>query len=708
MFLNLAISSVITTQVPTTNDLLNTLQVPAASDTLLTSQLPPTPEPDNNAAPENSTVTYEGTYFESYRPINALDMVLLLPGFTFENATSARGLGDASGNVLVNGAQPASKVDPLSQILSRIPANSVLRIDVIRGADSDVDLRGKAIVANIILKNTDKTMSDITASIIGSTKPDVGGLVQYHGTTKINNIDFETSIRVARFLDDTSGGGSRIRSNDLNAGNFETVRRIDSLTDSFKGTLAASSPFLGGKLDANTLLIANRPTTLQTDDFTIGNAVQTDSVNQRVRRSEIGLRYEKNLTNKLKSELYFLQQFGSLQNTNDFTSDEQASNITGSSLSSQFVLDRRTKESIGRLTLKWNHNDTFDFEFGSEASYNSLKNRTTFVADNVTIDLPAANVNVTEFRRDFFGNIITNYNKNLTINTGLSLEQSEIKSTGEIDNSRKFSFLKPRVSTDWRIDDNNQLRLELRRRVDQLMFSDFTAQTIAINTDTVAAGNPDLNPERAWQFETEWERKLGKHGSATVRFQHENLTDVIDRIPVLSSTGTFDSPGNIGDGTKNEAEFGLNIGTELFGLNDGRLSGALILRSSSVIDPTTGDEREISRLHRSDWEIHFTKLIPSYNLEFGFDLFGKTKETSFVFNEVRIDRVGQNNRVFVKYNHSKDLNLRLDLLNISRRSINQTRTRFDGLRNETDSLLFIENNTIKTDPFIRFQIFKTF
>ena len=45
-----------------------------------------------------------------------------------------QGVGGAVGNVVIDGQPPASKQDKLEDILKRIPAASVERIELIRGA----------------------------------------------------------------------------------------------------------------------------------------------------------------------------------------------------------------------------------------------------------------------------------------------------------------------------------------------------------------------------------------------------------------------------------------------------------------------------------------------------------------------------------------------------------------------------------------------
>src|SRR5665213_449610 len=95
------------------------------------SAAPTAPAP---AAAPKAVTSYPPEFFAAAQPTTALDMVVLLPGFTFDRGDTVRGFGGAAGNVLIDGARPASKDDGLAQVLRRVPARSVLRIDVIRGS----------------------------------------------------------------------------------------------------------------------------------------------------------------------------------------------------------------------------------------------------------------------------------------------------------------------------------------------------------------------------------------------------------------------------------------------------------------------------------------------------------------------------------------------------------------------------------------------
>ena len=83
--------------------------------------------------PDDSTAqVYDPAYFERYSPRSALDMLGQVPGFTITGGNNgARGLGEATENVVVNGERLSSKSDSAADQLGRIPAGDVIRIEIV-------------------------------------------------------------------------------------------------------------------------------------------------------------------------------------------------------------------------------------------------------------------------------------------------------------------------------------------------------------------------------------------------------------------------------------------------------------------------------------------------------------------------------------------------------------------------------------------------
>jgi hypothetical protein len=67
--------------------------------------------PASEAPP--GVIGYPASFFAAMRPDTAYDMVLRVPGFTFDDGSAVRGLAGAAGNVLIDGQRPPSKTDDL-------------------------------------------------------------------------------------------------------------------------------------------------------------------------------------------------------------------------------------------------------------------------------------------------------------------------------------------------------------------------------------------------------------------------------------------------------------------------------------------------------------------------------------------------------------------------------------------------------------------
>ena len=65
------------------------------------------PEPS-----ERGTLAFPAGFFAETQPTSAYDMVIRVPGFTFDKGASVRGLSGAGGNVLIDGQPPVSKAFP--------------------------------------------------------------------------------------------------------------------------------------------------------------------------------------------------------------------------------------------------------------------------------------------------------------------------------------------------------------------------------------------------------------------------------------------------------------------------------------------------------------------------------------------------------------------------------------------------------------------
>jgi outer membrane receptor protein involved in Fe transport len=660
-------------------------------------------------APAPAAVTsYPAAFFAASQPTTALDMVQLLPGFTLNTGDQVRGFGGAAGNVIVDGARPASKDDSLDEVLKRIPASSVLRIDLIRGGAPGIDMMGKTVIANVIRRQD--IAGKVTLTVTGSRAANgqLSGAVIVQAEKRVGQTAFEGSLRIAKFIDDGLGVGGWVRTDGAGAPVLRAKEVASGSEKNIKATGALETPAFGGKLRVNLSLQIDPYDNRTADTLIPAPGADLELYHQDQDTAELGLRYERAFGPDLRLESYLLQQLGRFDETDDFSSDPLTAALTGDDVTADFALKKTTGESILRNTIRFQAVPSLALQAGIEGDYNWLVTNTRYLENGVVTPLPAADVVVRELRGEAFATATWQARPNLTIEAGVRTEASRITSGGDVISERSLVYPKPRLAISWSPDAADQLRLRIEREVGQLNFDDFTAQTAGLNTGTVRAGNPNLDPGEDWVFEAAYERRFWGAGDATVTLRRYALEDVVDRIGAYSPSGDYDAPGNIGPGTRDEAAFTLTLPTDRLGLAHGLITGVATARRSDVTDPVTGLPRGISGLHALDWEAHFTQGLPRWKASWGVDVFGPWQQTFYIFDEVDTDKqrtawVGLN----AEYKARPDLTLRLDLLNLTDRGFEHSRQVFNGPRN-IDGLDFTDNRRVTFGRILKFKLIKSF
>ena len=102
---------------------------------------------------DRSTVVYPASYFDGFYPVSANDMLDRIPGINLalRGSSSGRGLGAGEGEVLINGRRTTGKNNEGRDQLSRITADQVDYIEIIRGTSENVDIRSGGQVVNVVL-----------------------------------------------------------------------------------------------------------------------------------------------------------------------------------------------------------------------------------------------------------------------------------------------------------------------------------------------------------------------------------------------------------------------------------------------------------------------------------------------------------------------------------------------------------------------------
>ncbi|WP_294250893.1 TonB-dependent receptor [uncultured Sphingomonas sp.] len=641
-------------------------------------------------------LVYGPEFFANTALPTALDMVQRLPGFTLDVGNGdARGLAGNTGNVLIDGKPPASKTDGLGEILRRISAGSVARIELIRGGAPGIDMQGRAVIANVVLKRTaaTETLINFQSYIYddGYVGPDV--TLQY--ARRDGDRRDEVSLEV--ISDRTSGTaqGYRIRRNA--AGNLLVRQALDlwdrDRTAILRSTIQRAAG--GGLLTVNGRFdYLDYPTSFlaTTVEGSGDNTLATDITHQW--KGELGANWTRALGRKSEVEVIGLQRLGHL----GYDSDTLIGDFP-----STFGQRSRTGESILRTILRHKTNPRLSFEGGGEIAYNFLDNRTTYTEEGVPVALPDEKVFVSEVRGELFGLARWQPSAPVTLEAGLRTEMSRIRADGDTQRSRSFFYPKPRVQLTLRPTAHDQLRLRAEQSVSQLDFTNFVAAT-EINLGTVRAGNGDLRPEQTLTLEAVVEHRFWGKGALELGAKHEATRHVIDYIPL---EGGYDAIGNIGTGTRDTLSGTLTLPFDKLGIKDARLRGAAELVRSHVTDPLTGERRRYTNEVPFTCSGSFSQDLFGGRFTYGvYGSCGQPGANLYRIREFRTTEIQPTFEIYGIWKPSKKLAIRLDAGNLTNPARIYDRDVYAGERNVTP-LAYRERRVQRRGQYLYVQIRRT-
>ncbi|RAK66332.1 TonB-dependent receptor plug domain-containing protein [Phenylobacterium kunshanense] len=645
----------------------------AAAPPAAVEALPAAPQP---AAAERGVTAYPPAFFADVRPVSAYDMVVRLPGFTFDKGSTVRGLEGSGGNVLIDGKPPLAKNDTLEDILRRIPAASVARVEVIRGGAPGIDMEGRSVVANVVRGQQ--------AGFRGAVQPYFDAVydgrflpgVRFEGQWTLpggRNAEFSQTFSTGHFPNDENGDGGRIRYAP------DGRRLIDSEVDAdqhghrIQSTGAFSTPLMGGQLSLTGSIQFNYGALELYDNDRIAGGVEYEKSPNKRGQHEAGIRFTRRLNEKVGMEALLFQQV--------FIQDLE-SIFRGPTLTRDFALDRKSYETVGRLQFNITPAPGMRIEAGGEGAYNRLDSQTALAVNGRPVPLPAGDVLVEEVRGQAILRGTWRLSPRLTLEAGARQEYSRVTSAGDVTLEKSLTYLKPRAALTWTPGEGAQMRLRIEREVGQLNFDDFVASPNVASTGVVVAGNPDLTPLQAWVYEATVERSFWKDGSIVLTYRHFDLSDVVDRAPILGPGGVIlaDAPGNIGSGRKTEVQAGLTAPLDRLGLRSAQLKGQVTWRDTKVLDPLTRSNRQISTLHPVDWEVHFSQALPQWRMTWGLDLLGGFRERVFRLTEIETKKVSPYLILYTEHRLRPDVTLRIEANGINMRDAKRIREVYAGPR----------------------------
>ncbi|MEM7707249.1 MAG: TonB-dependent receptor [Pseudomonadota bacterium] len=624
---------------------------------------------------------YSRTLFQRFNPQTALDMIERLPGFTLDGGSSnLRGFGGAAGNVLIDSERPSSKSGGIEDALRRIPADQVDRIEVIRGSAGLSEAAGQSVVANVI-RRREQTAGSWEVEL---ERADDGTVYPSAEVTIARQIGrWATSTKFNGFWERFPLAGPRVQRDSLGAlrsSQFED--RPSVLTQGYVSTdadrpLGGGTLTLTGRLGRSAFLPETErlgfdgrlPDGMPDDRFFI----DFDSI---FLEGELGLDWTRPLANDWSMKLL---SFSSRQSLDD----EQLVTLerpVGTDLSgSDFQLEEERFETVLRGTLAKAGVGKLKPEFGGEVAFNrqdSLLTLETRNGDEVTrIDLPAADVVVEELRAELFANLIWLATEDLSVETGLAIEASEIQVTGDAENTQSFFFGKPFATLIYDARPGLQFRLGARRTVGQLNFSQFAASASA-EDDRLLGGNPELRPDQTTRAALTMDLRSDARGALNVETFYEWRDDVIEQI--LLPSGAFGS-ANAGDGRVWGVTANASVPLAPV-VRGGLLEVEADLRDSDFADPLTGRDRDLSNVRSPAVLAEFRQDLTDQKWAWGFSYRAAQDNAFFFADEESLTTNSDQWRIFVETTRYRGIRANLGLRNIGDRSFLRERRFFEPSR----------------------------
>ena len=549
-------------------------------------------------APVSTSVAGKRIYtpadFTRFAPKTAYDMLAQVPSFTIRTAdTSERGLGQASENVLINSQRIANKSGGAVGQLQRTGAANVDRIEIVDAASLGIaGLSGQ--VANVILKAATKSSGQFEwnpSFRAHFARPEyVGGFVSYSGKT--GDLDYTLSVKnnpgrgglggpVLIFDKDgvlTERRREVFHSETENA-NTEAKFTLDGPGSSIGNMTIGYNPYwspthIRDRRELVTGETRRRSTVTKLDGFLFDWSGDYDFALGPGRLKAIGLYH-------FEHEPLVTTQILSFDNGNPSTGTR---------------LDRNTRiqEMIGRAEYRWKSGKN-DWQVSFERAFNSLdqKGRRFDLSPDGDFDeiaFPGGSGKVQEVRYEAIGTLSRPLTSNLDLQIAAGGEISKLERVDGDLPPRKFFRPKGSVTLGWRLADNWDASLKLRRRVGQISFYDFLDQP-NLSNDRESNGNPDLVPPQSWEGEVEAGHDLGAWGKTRLRTWYYRVEDIIDIIP-LPNNGQ--GVGNLPSAKRYGVESTSTFLFDPIGFKGAKLDFNIGKEWTSVKDPLTGDKRPIS------------------------------------------------------------------------------------------------------------------
>lgn len=617
-------------------------------------------------ASEPGVEIYLPTAFAEFLPQNANDLVRRLPGFQVDEGDDVRGLSGAQGNVLINGRRPPTRSGSIGTRLSTLRVEDVERLELIEAGARDIDMQGYPLLLNIVLR--DQTDRRINGRMEIEPREDGGDEVQlaFGGSMTGGGIDLEGNFEL---YDEALIAYEDVRSSTADAPTARlstdrntTMSRRDAQGSATLPLSGGRSLVLSGAYDS--YANSQRPTA---EEVASGAALQETNEFENADTS-FGLEYTAPFRGNMDLHAMLTRTDGE---------QESSASLTEMGTVNRSTSGEETSETATRATLRWRMGETWAIEAGGTWALNTLDGSSAASIDGVVQDIDGSTASVEETRAAALAVASWTPRADLTANFGGRVEQFSLNSSnapGEL----TLTDVIPRADMTWTLDNGWVLRVSGEREVGQLDLDLFLAETNldnALNT----AGAATLEPERAWVYRVELERRFGERNLLRVLGERREVDNPISRVLTLDGDVT---PANIGPETIDTLEGVFEMDFGQFGIPGLFVDGIAVLRDSERIDPLQGFVRQTSGLAEYTVEIGVRQEFAGGKFILGMELEQDAPSTHYWLTQIRREDRGLEARVNGEWRHSDTW--RTGFWTRLPESIREERQIFDGVRTPGD------------------------